>query len=128
MKLHHTGFIVKDIERFSQNMVGEGLVHIIEDPVQNARLALYKNHSDVYIELIQPLNEQSFTWNFLQKNGEGFHHFCYEATPNEIENIVQQKKLIKILGPVPALLFDNRNVVFYVDRNKMVVEFLVAIN
>jgi methylmalonyl-CoA/ethylmalonyl-CoA epimerase len=126
MRLHHLGFIVKDLEQFAGNMLVSSLVKEAEDPVQHARLALYKGFSDAWIELIQPLNAQSFTWNFLQKNGEGFHHLCYEATLDEIMKYSVEKKLVKVLGPVPAVLFDGQDVMFYVDRNKTVVEFFIA--
>jgi len=101
------------------------MVSEAEDPEQKARLALYSGHSDAFIELIQPMCDESFTWNFLQKNGEGFHHLCYEATLDEIMKYSVEKKLVKVLGPVPAVLFGNRDVMFYVDRNRMVVEFLI---
>lgn len=125
MKLHHIGILVKNIDTYSKQMIGNEFLKEVFDPIQKAKLALYHNYSEVHTELIQPLEESSFTWNFLKKNGEGFHHFCYESTFDEIEKIEKEKKLIKVLGPVPAVLFDGKNVLFYLDRNKLLVEFLI---
>ena len=126
MKLHHTGFIVADIDQYEKNMLFEEKVGDVMDPIQNGRLALYRNFSNSFIELIQPLNDQAFTYNFLQKNGNAFHHFCYEIESEaELKSIVEKSKLILVKGPVPAVLFDNRLVWFYYSRNKQVVEFLL---
>jgi methylmalonyl-CoA/ethylmalonyl-CoA epimerase len=129
MQLHHSGFVVADLSKYAaQHPVGE-LERIVNDPVQHARLALYRNHSNTFIEIIQPLNEQAFTWNALQKNGNHFHHFCYQVdTLEKAETIAASFRMLKVLGPVPAILFDGKDVVFYYSRNKQVVEFLIDPN
>jgi methylmalonyl-CoA/ethylmalonyl-CoA epimerase len=126
MQLHHSGFVVADLNKYAvQHPVGE-LIRIVDDPVQHARLALYRNHSDTFIEFIQPLNEQAFTWNALQKNGNHFHHFCYQVnTLEKAETIAASFRMLKVLGPVPAILFDGKDVVFFYSRNQQVVEFLI---
>ena len=79
MKLHHIGYVVKDIVQYEKSLIFEKKVKELFDPVQNSKMALYENYSDSFIELIQPLNEESFTYNFLQKNGSSYHHLCYEV-------------------------------------------------
>lgn len=126
MKLHHIGFVVNSIDKFEKNLLFESKIYEVEDPVQHSKLSLYKNYSSSYIELIEPLNEDAFTFNFLKKNGEGWHHLCYEADSiEEMDVLVNKMNFIKVLGPVPALLFNNRNVYFYYTRNKSIVEFLL---
>ena len=126
MKLHHIGYVVKDIVQYEKSLIFEKKVKELFDPVQNSKMALYENYSDSFIELIQPLNEESFTYNFLQKNGSSYHHLCYEvASREEMMGIVGSQKLIMVKGPIPAILFDNREVWFYYSRNKQVVEFVI---
>ncbi len=126
MKLHHIGYIVKDIEQFEKSLLFEKKIKQLFDPVQNSQMALYSNFSDSYIELIQPLNEESFTYNFLQKQGNSYHHLCYEvADRDELMRVVADQKLIAIKGPLPAILFDNREVWFYFSRNRQIVEFVI---
>lgn len=126
MKLHHIGYVVKDIVQYEKSLIFEKKIKELFDPVQNSKMALYENYSDSFIELIQPLNEESFTYNFLQKNGSSYHHLCYEVgAREEMMDIVGAQKLIMVKGPIPAILFDNREVWFYYSRNKQVVEFVI---
>ena len=126
MKLHHIGYVVKDIGQYEKNLLFDKKVKELFDPVQNSKMALYSNFNESYIELIQPLNEESFTYNFLQKNGSSYHHLCYElSSRDELMKIAAEQKLIAIKGPIPAILFDNREVWFYFSRNKQIVEFVI---
>ena len=124
--LHHLGFVVRSIATFEKSMIFQKKIREIIDPVQNARLALYTNYDNSYIELIEPLGHEAFTWNALNKYGNHFNHFCYEVSGiQNIESIVSKYRLIHVLGPVKAVLFDDRQVVFYFTRNKQIVEFLI---
>ncbi len=126
MKLHHSGFVVNDIEIWEKNMIYEKKVAEVFDPLQNAKLALYSNYSNSFIELIQPINETSYTWNSLKKNGNHFNHFCYEIMDNaELALITSRMRMVKVLGPIPALLFDGLQICFYYNKNKQIVEFLI---
>ncbi len=126
MILHHSGFIVRDIDLWEKNMVFQEKINDVIDPIQNARLALYKNYGDSFIELIQPLNEQSFTWSSLNKFGEHFNHFCYAVeSSKEMKNIVSKFALIHALAPVEAVLFNGKKVAFFYARNRQIVEFLI---
>ncbi len=126
MKLHHLGFIVKDIDMYQTKMIYESKLYDIIDPIQNARLSLYKNYSDSFIELIEPLNENAYTWNSMHKKGNHFNHFCYRVKNFAVVNLYEEKhQLLKILGPIPSKLFNEKEVCFYYTRNKHIVEFLI---
>jgi hypothetical protein len=126
MKLHHIGYVVKDIAQYEKNLIFEKKIKELFDPVQNSNMALYQNFTDSLIELIQPLNAESFTYNFLQKNGSSYHHLCYEiASEAELKEVAGEQKLIMVKGPIPAILFDGRTVWFYYSRNKQIVEFVL---
>ncbi len=126
LKHHHIGIVVSDINRYESNMLFDQKLLDVIDPIQKARLTLYSNFSNSYIELIQPLETSSFTWNALQKNGNHYHHICYEAdTLASVLDITSKYKMIEVLKPVPAVLFNNKLVCFYFNRNKQLVEFLI---
>jgi hypothetical protein len=79
------------------------------------------------IELIEPINEQSTTFNFLTGKGGGIHHFCYEVDNIDKLNFFLQSNNIKqIYGPVQARLFDDKAVVFGYTKNKEVIEFIIT--
>lgn len=127
MRFHHTGLIVESIDNFESKLVYEEKILEVLDPLQDAKLALYKNFGDSFIELIEPLSPKAFTWNFLKlTNSTPYHHFCYEVS-NAVElNKIQSKfRLIPILGPIPAKLFNDELVAFFYTRNKIIVEFLI---
>ena len=129
MKLHHTGFVVADMAKFAKYHPLGACVAEVEDPLQNAKLALFRNHSDVFTELIQPLGESAFTWNALQKNGNHFHHFCYTVNQlDQADKLASEYRMLKVLGPIPAVLFAGLEVVFYYTRNQQIVEFIIDPN
>lgn len=126
MKLHHIGYVVNDISEYEKYLLFEKELKKIFDPVQNSKMALYSNFSNSYIELIQPLDEESFTYNYLQKKGSGYHHLCYEISSlEELKRIAKEQKLIMVKGPLPAILFNNKEVWFFYTRNKHIVEFII---
>ncbi len=124
MQIHHVGYIVYDVNDTS--IVKEDLhqVALVFDPIQEANIALYKNQKDELIEFIQPFNDKSPVWNFLKKNGNKFHHYCYVGSKEMKERFIKENHLVKIMGPVPAPVFDNQNVEFYVDKNLNITEFI----
>lgn len=130
MRFHHTGLIVESISRFESKLIFEEKILEVLDPLQDAKLSLYKNFGDSFLELIEPLSPKAFTWNYL-KTGKAlpYHHFCYEvANKVELNQFVLKYKLIPILGPIPAKLFDDKMVMFFYTRNKMIIEFLIKGN
>ncbi len=115
------------MDLWEKHFIFEKKINDLIDPIQNSRLALYKNFSETYIELIQPLNKSAFTWNSLMKNGNHINHFCYfDISEIQVQELAVLKKMIYLMGPIPALLFDNKRVMFYYTRNREIVEFLIA--
>jgi len=125
MIVHHIGYVVSSIDEYIKGFVSTTLIKRIFDPVQQAELAIY-SYNNISIELIEPKSELAFTYNHLKKNGSGYHHLCYEVDNVESAiQIIKNNKMIKVLGPVPAVLFDGKAVLFAFTKNKDVIEFLV---
>jgi methylmalonyl-CoA/ethylmalonyl-CoA epimerase len=120
--IHHVGYVVKDIDEYASNLVKSVIVKRLYDETQEAELALIQTEN-VFIELIQPIKEGSFTYNFLQKGG-GYHHLCYKVlSKSKAEEIIRKKRMIKVLDWVYAPLL-QADVVFAYNKNKEVVEFV----
>ena len=66
IKIHHIGFVVKDIDFFEKNLIYTEILDKVYDPIQKANLALYQvdQKDSSMIELIQPMDEKSLTFNF----------------------------------------------------------------
>jgi hypothetical protein len=126
-KFHHIGIVVSSIEQYERQMLPLLKVSEVIDEIQNSKLSLYKNDDNSYIELIEPLNEKSTSFNSLKKSGVHLNHLCYEVkTLSELDSYLSEKKWLKVFGPVPARLFNNREVIFYINRTGQLIEFLLS--
>lgn len=125
-KFHHIGIVVNSIEQYEKQMLPMKKISEVVDELQNSKLALYQNYDTSFIELIEPLNQNSTSFNSLQKFGNHLNHLCYESPSyEELEKFMSESRWIKVLGPLPAKLFDNKNVVFYINRTGQLIEFLL---
>ena len=126
MQFHHLGFFVKDVEKHIQNMPHGNLINAVYDPIQQAHLSLYDNFGGGYIELVQPDAGSSQLWNQIEKRGEHLNHLAYEIEGDCLDDLKQQFNLIQISKPVPAVLFENREIVFCLSRSNMIIEFIMS--
>ena len=79
------------------------------------------------IELIEPINEQATTFNFLKNKGGGVHHFCYEiGNIDKLKIFLQSNNIKQFYGPVQARLFDDKAVVFGYTKNREIIEFIIT--
>ena len=95
MKLHHIGIIVNNI----QTSLGElskylefektSIPMLVES--QNVNVCFLKT-SDIYIELIEPVGNNSPVKK-ISESGGGFHHLCFE-----VDDIVKETKKMKNNG------------------------------
>lgn len=129
LKLHHVGLIVSDIQYYQDCIPHGDLLNDVVDPVQNARLKLFKNFGPSYLELIQPLSEKSRTWNQLQSKSNHINHFCYKLDNREcINSIATNFQIRKISDWMPAVLFPGCEVCFYYSKANIILEFLTRID
>lgn len=85
MKLHHIGLAVKDLEK-SMTLFSEILGGTFSEP-EEIKSEKVKASFSGEIELLQATDRQSPRHpmmqhpilNFLERNGEGVHHLCYEV-------------------------------------------------
>ena len=113
MKLHHIGIVVKNI----QESLGELTTFLdfeetlvpIEVKSQKVNVCFLKT-SDVYIELIEPILNDSPVKSFSELGG-GFHHLCFEVD-NIFETVGEMKKkgARVIVEPTPG--FEDRLIAF----------------
>ena len=126
MHLHHVGLIVADIDYVADFIPRGKLINDVLDPIQDARLCLYENYGSSYLELIQPLSENSPTWNQLNKYSNHMNHFCYKLNDrDELDFHIKKLNLMKVSEWLDAILFPNHEVLFCYSRSRLVVEFIV---
>ena len=113
MKLHHIGIVVKNI----QDSLGELTRFLSFESTtvptlvssQKVNVCFLKTNN-VYIELIEPAEENSPLSTFTTKGG-GFHHICFEVNDihKEIEKMVKNGARL-VVKPVKG--FDDRLIAF----------------
>ena len=87
MKLHHIGIVVKNI----QESLGELTKYLDFESTtvpslvgsQKVNICFLKTNN-VFLELIEPAEENSPISNFIKKGG-GFHHLCFEVDDIHLE-------------------------------------------
>ncbi len=124
-RVHHVGYVVADLDTYPSGFPLATLEDAVFDPLQAAKLAVYTVGDGARLEFIQPSGPGSFTWGFLQRTGGGLHHVCYEGLDlATVDRLIREHKMLKLRGPIPALLF-GRDVVFAMTRQKAILEFLL---
>ena len=113
MKLHHIGIVVKNIQEslgeltkfldFKETTVPIGVKS------QKVNVCFLKT-SDVFIELIEPITNDSPVKLFSESGG-GFHHLCFE-----VDNVSEEIKTMKQKGArvivEPTIGFEDRLIAF----------------
>ena len=113
LKLHHIGIAVKNI----QESLGELTKFLNFESTtvptlvgsQKVNICFLKTNN-VYIELIEPAEENSPISTFTEKGG-GFHHICFEVNDihQEVEKMVKNGARLVVK---PVIGFENRMIAF----------------
>ena len=92
MRVEHIGIAVKKINeqlQVWQQIIGlklHGIEEIRDQKVKVAKLEL----GDIYIELLEAIDQGSPIKKFIERRGEGLHHLCIEV--NDLEEILDSLK------------------------------------
>ena len=113
LKLHHIGLVVQNINESLGEIANFLSFESISLPTiigsQKVNICFLKTNN-VYIELIEPTEENSPITNFA-KEGGGFHHLCFEVDDiqQEIDRMVKNGAHL-VVAPVKG--FDDRLLAF----------------
>ena len=113
MKLHHIGIVVKNI----QESLGELTKYLDFESTtvpslvgsQKVNICFLKTNN-VFLELIEPAQENSPISNFI-KEGGGFHHLCFEVDDIHIELEKMKKNGAYVIVDIVSG-FENRLTAF----------------
>lgn len=127
IKLSHIGIVVENIEEYLKNAVCSVVKTTVFDSIQRSRIALVEIGSgQPDIELIEPVDDEATTFNFLEKTGGGLHHLCYDVdSEEELNELLKQRGIKRIFGPAEAVLFGGKKIMFGYTRNREIVEFII---
>ena len=113
MKLHHIGIVVKNIQdslgELTNFLKFEETTMPILVETQKVKVCFLKT-ADIFIELIEPINNDSPVKKFSNLGG-GFHHLCFEVEDifAEVEKMEKNGARV-IVEPVKG--FEGRLIAF----------------
>ncbi|TWI82139.1 FkbM family methyltransferase/HAD superfamily phosphatase (TIGR01681 family)/FkbH-like protein/amino acid adenylation domain-containing protein, partial [Chitinophaga japonensis] len=99
----------------------------VYDPVQNVQIYMCRTASGGGIELIAPHDDRSPVNNIISSNGDQPYHFCYRVKQLDLLfDWLRQEGIAfeMVKEPEPAVLFDDKRVVFLNIPQAGLVEFI----
>jgi methylmalonyl-CoA epimerase len=104
MKLDHIGFVVESIDKFITVLKSIGFADATRpvpdyDKNVNASFVSVGRTEDIYLEVLEPVDERSTVYNFLKRTGGGLHHLCFEV--DDIEGVSKrlEEQGFKMVSP-----------------------------
>jgi len=127
MKVHHVGYLVKNIDKAMEKFKLLGFQcenEVIYDSIQKANIIFLIN-SEYRIELIEPVEQDSVTYNLLKKVGNSPYHICYICDDIYASyDLFREQGYSPITDIVEAVAIDKKKVCFMFNNSVGIIELL----
>lgn len=113
-KLNHVAVLVEDIDsavKFWRDSLGLDLGRVEEVASQEAKIAFFPL-GESEIELVQPTTADSGLARYLEKQGGGLHHLCFEVDDIAGKLAEMKNKRVRLINETPLSLADGRQIAF----------------
>ena len=104
-KVDHIGIAVRDLNGvlpYYTETLGCPLLKIEEVASENVRVA-FIDAGNIKLELLEPMNEESAIFKFLEKKGEGIHHIAFGVDNIETRMAELREHGVRLLNEQPKL-------------------------
>jgi len=94
-RIHHLALVVRSLDAalpLYRDLLGLPLETIMDIPSDRVRIA-FLGVGESKIELVEPTDDTTGVARFLEKQGEGFHHVCFE-----VANLAEELTRLEIEG------------------------------
>lgn len=112
--IEHIGIAVQNLEEslnFYQNILGLEFLKQETVESQGVKIAFLKV-GESKIELLEPLNDESTIARFIEKNGQGIHHFAILVDSIEDKIKEMQAQGARLIGDKATVGADNMKIIF----------------
>lgn len=129
MKVHHVGYLVKNIDKSISNLASLGFNEERKsafDELRDVKIA-FMCKDGYRIELVQPYSRESPMYPLLNRFRNSPYHICYEVSDlySSITQFEQKGySIIEDIKAAPCL--ENRRVVFMIAKDFGITELLEA--
>lgn len=99
MKIHHIGYLVKNIKIAEELFTELGFCRVSDitmDEYRNIQISFWQKDG-YYIELVMPISESSVVYKLSKRIGASPYHLCYE-----VENLESAEKSLREQGYIPT--------------------------
>ena len=98
---------------------------VIEDPTIGVKVQFGLENSGLRYELVAPFGVESPITNYLEKNGNMFHHIAYQVA-NFNMKCCELRKLgwVPLGEPKPAVAFSGKRVAFFLSPTRLIFELI----
>jgi methylmalonyl-CoA/ethylmalonyl-CoA epimerase len=139
LRLHHIGLVAPHLSELAEVFRSLGLRQATPpepDLIQKVTASFIASDKGkgTYIELLEPLSDDSPIANFLKKRGGGLHHLCFEV--DDIDSMVArlvERGFKMVSAPVECVGYDRgfrpgstqpTRIAFFLLENKVLIELL----
>lgn len=129
VEFHHFGLATRDATQSVATLTAMGYAasEQIFDPLQNVNLVWCEHEHMPAVEVVYPAESPGPLEPYLAEHAEMIYHVCYVA--DDIGSAVASIeaagiRLLTVVEPRPAVLFDGRSVAFYLARGLGLIEIL----
>ena len=127
MKIHHIGYLVKDIEKSIEVFASLGYIcesEIVFDQNRGIDIVFMIN-GDYRIELVSPATDTSVVADTLKKIGNSPYHICYYTSDIQAAAAeLKKQKFILIDAPAAAPAINGKNVAFLFNKQIGIIELV----
>ncbi len=127
MKIHHVGYLAKNLEKSQKRFLDLGYEverEVKYDPIRRINISFLKN-GDYRVELIQPMDSESPMYPLLKRFKNTPYHFCYET--KDLDKAVSELSsngYTVIQEPDIAPCIDDKRVVFLNNISMGIIELV----
>ncbi len=136
MKIHHIGYLVKNIEKSAAAFEAAGYERLLysdgsfvfDDKTRQCDISFMRmnggSESDC-IELVAPQSPDCPIYGLMKQYKNSPYHICFESENLEEDTArLKQKGWSVFLPSAPAPAIDGRNVVFLIHRSAGIIEIV----
>jgi methylmalonyl-CoA epimerase len=114
VRLDHVGIAVKDVDeasRFYEETLGLKLIKKETVTEERVRVAIFKV-GESHVELLEATSPESSIARFIEKRGEGIHHFALAYDDVKAATEYCRMKGATMIYPEPEVIENNRTINF----------------
>lgn len=127
MKIHHIGYLVKNIEKARDSFAVLGFSvtqSLVYDPYREVDI-LFMEKDGYTIELVTPKSDTSVVSKLIKTYKNAPYHLCYESDRFETDIVrLSASGFVQIDAPAPALALEDRRVCFLMGTQVGLIEIL----